>query len=55
MQLSMDAFLTPMEMPNQAMQRTASRTAFHFMSVCHPHSDCESRFTGLAVADLVSR
>jgi RimJ/RimL family protein N-acetyltransferase len=28
MQLSMDAFLTPMETPNQAMQRTAGRSAF---------------------------
>jgi hypothetical protein len=41
--------------PNQGMQRTARRTAFYSMRVCHPHLDCESRFTGLAVADLVSR
>ncbi len=42
--------------PNQtAMQRPASRNAFCFMSVCHRHLDCESRFTGLGVADLVSR
>ena len=32
MQLSMDAFLTPMETPNQAMQLTASRTAFRSMT-----------------------
>jgi hypothetical protein len=37
------------------MQRTASRASIHFMSVCHPLFDCVSRFTGLAVADLVSR
>jgi hypothetical protein len=55
MQLSMDAFLTPIETPNQAMQRTASRTAFHFMSVCHPPDRCVDRFSGLAVADLESR
>ncbi len=41
--------------PNQAMQRTARRAPIHFMSVCHPPFGCESRFTGLAVADLVSR
>jgi hypothetical protein len=44
-----------LQTPNQAMQRTASSTAFYFMRVCHPHLDCESCFTGLAVADLVSR
>jgi hypothetical protein len=40
---------------NQAMQRTASQAAFHFMSVCHPRFDSVARFGGLAVADLVSR
>ena len=37
------------------MQRTASKPAFYLMSVCHPHFHCESRFSGLAVADLGSR
>jgi hypothetical protein len=55
MQLSMDAFLTPIETPNPAMQRTASRTAFHFMSVCHLPVHCVDRCLGLAIADLVSR
>jgi hypothetical protein len=40
---------------NQAMQRTASRAAFHLSGVCHPPFGYEARFTGLAVADLVSR
>ena len=40
---------------NQALQRTASCTAIYLSSVCHPPMHCESRFTGLAVADLVSR
>jgi hypothetical protein len=43
------------ERPNQAMQRTASQPAIHLLRVCHPPFDCESRFNGLAVADLVSR
>jgi membrane protease YdiL (CAAX protease family) len=41
--------------PNQAMQRTASKPATYLLSVCHPHFTCESRFSGVAVADLVSR
>jgi hypothetical protein len=41
--------------PNQAMQRTASQPTIYVLSVCHPPFGCESRFTGLAVADLVSR
>ena len=40
---------------NQAMQRTASEPAIDLLSICHPPFGCESRFTGLAVADLVSR
>jgi hypothetical protein len=40
---------------NQAMQRTASKPSIHSWCVCHPHFGCESRFTELAVADLVSR
>jgi len=35
------------------MQRTASQPAIHFSRVCHPRFRCESRFLGLAVADLV--
>ena len=41
--------------PDQAMQRTASQTAFLFLSVPLPPSRYEARFSGLAVADLVSR
>jgi hypothetical protein len=48
-------FLARPERPNQAMQRTASQRTTHVLSVCHPAVGCESRFTGLAVADLVSR
>ena len=48
-------FLARPERPNQAMQRIASQRTTHLLSVCHPVVGCESRFTGLAVADLVSR
>jgi hypothetical protein len=41
--------------PNQAMQRTASKAAIELLHVCHPPVGCVARFTGLAVADLVSR
>ena len=41
--------------PNQAMQRTASKAATDVLCVCHPRFGCVVRFTGLAVADLVSR
>ena len=41
--------------PNQAMQRTASEPAFYVLRVCHPPFGCVARFSGLAVADLVSR
>jgi hypothetical protein len=41
--------------PNQAMQRTASQSAIHCLRVYHRHFARESRFGGLAVADLVSR
>jgi hypothetical protein len=41
--------------PNQAMQRTASQPSFYVQCVCHPPFRCVPRFTGLAVADLVSR
>jgi len=37
------------------MQRTVSMVPMQCMSVCHPLYGCESHFTGLAVADLVSR
>ena len=40
---------------NQAMQRTASKAPIHRMSICHPLYGYDSHFTGLAVADLVSR
>jgi hypothetical protein len=43
------------ERPNQAIQRTASQPAIYLLRVCHPPFGCESRFNGLAVADLVSR
>jgi hypothetical protein len=46
MQLSMDAFLTPMETPNQAMQRTATRPVFTF-EIIKPFS---LRATPLSVA-----
>jgi len=37
------------------MQRTTSQLAIHLPRIYHPRSGCESRFLGLAVADLVSR
>jgi hypothetical protein len=40
---------------NRAMQRTASEPATDLVSICHRRLGCESRFTGLAVADLLSR
>jgi len=45
----------PPQASNQAMQRTASKAATDALRVCHPRFGCESRFSGLAVADLVSR
>ena len=39
----------------KAMQRTARQPAIQFISVCHPPMRCVARFSGLAVADLVSR
>jgi hypothetical protein len=44
-----------MPTPNQAMQRTASRAAIDFLSVCHPPVDCVATHSGLAVADLAFR
>jgi hypothetical protein len=41
--------------PNQVLQRTASQPAIHFLCVCHRPLDCESRFSRLTIADLVSR
>jgi hypothetical protein len=41
--------------PNKAMQRTARKRTIHFMRVCHPPAVCVDRFSGLAVADLLSR
>jgi hypothetical protein len=43
------------ERPNQMMQRTASQPAIYCLRVCHPLSDCESRFSGSRSSDLVSR
>ena len=37
------------------MTLTTSHLAIYFLRVCHPPFGCKSRFTGLAVADLVSR
>ena len=42
-------------LPNKAMQRTASRAPISAVSVCHPAVHRDPRFTGFAVADLVSR
>jgi transposase len=39
----------------EIMQRTASKAVIDVRHVCHPHFGCVARFTGLAVADLVSR
>jgi hypothetical protein len=44
-----------MPIPNQTMQRTASKLATDVLRVCHPPFGCMARFVGLAVADLVSR
>jgi hypothetical protein len=41
--------------PNHAIQGIASQLAIYLVAVCHPRLGCESRFTGLALADLVSR
>jgi hypothetical protein len=41
--------------PNQVMHQTASQASIYVLRVCHPPFGCESRFSGLAVADLVSR
>ena len=43
------------EPSNQAMQRTASKAAIDVLRLCHPRVGCVPGFTGLAVADLVSR
>ena len=48
-------FLATTPASNQAIQRTASKAATDLLRVCHPRSGCVARFTGLAVADLVSR
>jgi hypothetical protein len=50
--------------PNQSLEPTAGRPDAHIcfmkqfsalLRICHPRFGYESRFTGLAVADLVSR
>jgi hypothetical protein len=38
-----------------AMQRTASQSAIYVLRVCRLPLGCVARFTGLTVADLVSR
>ena len=54
--LTIEAFtIVHPKRPNQAMQRTASRAATDVLCVCHPRFGCVARFSGLAVADLVSR
>ena len=53
MQLSMDAFLTPIETPNQAIQRTAGRAAFPLSMTST--FNLQRRALSPAVADLVSR
>ena len=40
---------------NQAIHRTAGKPAFNVVRVCYPLFGCVALFTGLAVADLVSR
>ena len=59
-----EVFWTVLKRPNRAMQRTASspprirpqadRAAKGLLSVCQPPFRCAARFTGPAVADLVS-
>jgi hypothetical protein len=41
--------------PNQVLERTASQFAIHFLCVCYRLFGCESRFSPLAVADLLPR
>jgi hypothetical protein len=48
------SIVTQHERSNQAMQRTASQPATDALSVYRPPFGCVARFTGLAVADLVS-
>ena len=40
---------------NHALQRTASRSAFDVMRVCHPLLHFVGSHSGLAVAELESR
>ena len=53
MRLSMDAFLTPIETPNQAIERTAGRAAFP-LSMTSTFNLQRSALSP-AVAGLVSR
>jgi len=41
--------------PNRAMLRTANQPTICRRRVCHPPFGCDLPFTGLAVADLLSR
>ena len=45
----------PVATPNHAMQRTARQRDMCAFRVCHPPAARGDSFTGLAVADLVSR
>ena len=49
------AFILGVRRPNQAMQRTASKHTLLTMNVCHTTVSDDSRLSGLAVADLMSR
>ncbi len=53
MRLSMDAFLTPIETPNQAIQRTAGRAAFPLSMTST--FNLQRRALSPAVAGLMSR
>ena len=45
--------MMPSKNPYETMQRTASQSAFHFSSLCHPPFGCVAGFTGLSVPNLV--
>jgi len=47
--------LQPRTKPHQTMQRTASQAVMYALRLCHPPVGSVVRFSGLAVADLVSR
>src|SRR5213594_2022233 len=45
--------LTP-RTPDQAVQRTASQSAFHFVSVCHLQFPCVARYRARDDADKIA-